>query len=56
MMVGQVSMVLTAACQFGHGGVSGFTTNFIHSPHNGTTELGGEESGGRKEEEQERGI
>ena len=30
MMVGRVFLVLTGACQFGHG-VGGFTTNFIHS-------------------------
>ena len=30
MMVGWVFLVLTGACQFGHG-VGGFTTNFIHS-------------------------
>ena len=31
MMIGRVFLVLTGACQFGHG-VGGFTTNFIHSP------------------------
>ena len=31
MMAGRVFLVLTGACQFGHG-VGGFTTNFIHSP------------------------
>ena len=31
MVVGRVFLVLTGACQFGHG-VGGFTTNFIHSP------------------------
>ena len=30
MMVGRIFLVLTGACQFGHG-VGGFTTNFIHS-------------------------
>ena len=30
MMVGRVFLVLTGACQFGHG-AGGFTTNFIHS-------------------------
>ena len=30
MMVGQFSLVLTGACQFGHG-LGGFTTDFIHS-------------------------
>jgi len=30
MMVGRVFLVLTGACQFGHG-LGGFTTNFIHS-------------------------
>ena len=30
MMVGRAFLVLTGACQFGHG-VGGFTTNFIHS-------------------------
>ena len=30
MMVGRVFLVLTGACQFGHG-VGGFTSNFIHS-------------------------
>ena len=29
-MAGQFFLVLTGACQFGHG-VGGFTTNFIHS-------------------------
>jgi hypothetical protein len=29
MMVGRVFLVLTGACQFGHG-VGGFATNFIH--------------------------
>ena len=39
MMVGRVFLVLTGACQFGHG-VGGFTTNFIHSSsHSG--EAGG---------------
>ena len=30
MVVGQFFLVLTCACQFGHG-VGGFATNFIHS-------------------------
>ena len=30
MMAGQFPLVLTGACQFGHG-VGGFATNFIHS-------------------------
>ena len=30
IMVGWVFLVLTDACQFGHG-VDGFTTSFIHS-------------------------
>ena len=30
MMVGQFSLVLAGACQFGHG-AGGFTINFIHS-------------------------
>ena len=30
MMVGRIFLVLTGACQFGHG-VGGFTTNSIHS-------------------------
>ena len=30
MMAGRVFLVLTGACQFGHG-VGGFTTNFFHS-------------------------
>ena len=30
MMVGRVFLVLTVACQFGHG-VGGFTIKFIHS-------------------------
>ena len=35
MMAGRVFLVLTGACQFGHG-VGGFTTNFIHSYINET--------------------
>ena len=34
MMVGRVFLVLTGACQFGHG-VGGFTTSFIHSFNSG---------------------
>ena len=30
MMAGQYFLVLTGACQFGHG-AGGLTTNFIHS-------------------------
>ena len=31
MMAGRFFLVLTGACQFGHGFLGGFTTNFIHS-------------------------
>ena len=40
MMVGRVFLVLTGACQFGHG-VGGFTSNFIHS-------VGGPSAGSRE--------